>query len=480
MIKKKINVIFVASEVTPVAKVGGLGDVIGALPKELNKLDLDVRVIIPFYGLVDRKKYQPKLIKKNVAVNLPNKTELINVWQITSSESGLIVYLIEHELFNEKIIYSSQLKKMGQRFSRGSADISKFIFYCQAVMATLKAIEFKPDIFHLNDWHTCAIIELLKTSYAHDKFYQDAKTLLTIHNLASQGIFKLEILNNLLSIKEDNISNDQNINMLARGILGADKITTVSPTYAHEIMTKRYSAGLQSVLEQRRLDIQGIVNGIDINFYNPSSDNLIYKEYNKSSLENKIINKTALQTELNLTPDKNIAVVSFISRLVHQKGIELITETMVNSLNCQFVILGSGEKIYEDYLVELQKKYPKKLKLIIGFDEKLAHKIFAGADIFLVPSRFEPCGLTQLISMRYGTVPVVRQTGGLTDTVDKNVGFYFKYFNSRGLFGALSKALKIYYNDKDSWLKLQVNGMNKDFSWKKSATKYISLYKKLL
>lgn len=481
MLKKKINIIFVASEVTPIAKVGGLGDVIGALPKEINNLGLDARVIIPFYGLIDCHQYQPKLIKKNIIVNLPNKTESINLWQIILPESGLIVYLIGHKLFDEKIIYSSQLTKIGEKFSRASVDISKFIFYCQSVMAALKAIEFKPDIFHLNDWHACAIIELLKTSYANDKFYQGAKTLLTIHNLASQGIFNLAELKNLLEIKtEIPVSGDQTINMLARGILMADKITTVSPTYAREIMTKHYSAGLQLILKQRHFNIQGIINGLDINFYNPANDGLIYKKYSKNSLGEKIINKTGLQAELNLPIDQNIALVGFVSRLVYQKGINLITEEIVKSLNCQFVILGSGERIYEDYLFELQKKYPNKFKVILEFNEALAHKIFAGADIFLVPSRFEPCGLTQLISMRYGTVPVVRQTGGLADTVNKNVGFYFKHFDNRGLYGALSKALNIYYNKKDAWLKLQVNGVNKNFSWKKSALKYISLYKKLI
>ncbi|MEI6597385.1 MAG: glycogen/starch synthase, partial [bacterium] len=402
----KLKILITAAEVTPIAKVGGLGDVIGALPKALKKIKLDARVIMPFYGAIDKNKYKIKLIKSNIKIN----AELINLWQTNLPDSTVPVYLIEHNIFKNKEIYSTAL-------ADGPTDIKKFFFFSQAILESIKAINFAPDVIHLNDWHTASVATLLKTGYKNNLFFKETKTIYTIHNLANQGATKTK-------------------NYMAEGILSADLINTVSPTYAKEILTKKYGAGLENILAKRKKQLFGILNGIDTGFFNPATDNLIDQKYSLKNLEKKAVNKLALQKQLGLPIDKNTALVGLVTRFVWQKGTELIIEKF-SKLNCQFVFLGTGEKRYEEALLNLAKKYPKKFKILIKFDEGLAHKIYAGSDIFLVPSRFEPCGLTQMIAMRYGSVPVARLTGGLADTVNKKNGFTFINFTSSEFYKAL-------------------------------------------
>ncbi len=445
----KLKILITAAEVTPIAKVGGLGDVIGALPKALKKIKLDARVIMPFYGAIDKNKYKIKLIKSNIKIN----AELINLWQTNLPDSTVPVYLIEHNIFKNKEIYSTAL-------ADGPTDIKKFFFFSQAILESIKAINFAPDVIHLNDWHTASVATLLKTGYKNNLFFKETKTIYTIHNLANQGATKTK-------------------NYMAEGILNADLINTVSPTYAKEILTKKYGAGLENILAKRKKQLFGILNGIDTGFFNPATDNLIDQKYSLKNLEKKAVNKLALQKQLGLPIDKNTALVGLVTRFVWQKGTELIIEKF-SKLNCQFVFLGTGEKRYEEALLNLAKKYPKKFKILIKFDEGLAHKIYAGSDIFLVPSRFEPCGLTQMIAMRYGSVPVARLTGGLADTVNKKNGFTFINFTSSEFYKALDRALKIYYENKKLWLQLQSSGLKQNFSWDKSAHEYLKLYKKLL
>jgi len=447
--KNKLKILIAAAEVTPIAKVGGLGDVIGALPKALAKLNLDARVIMPFFGAIDKNKYKIKLIRQNIKIGGTS----INLWLTKIPDSAVPVYLIEHNFFAGKKIYSTAL-------ADGSKDMKKFVFFSQAILENIKAINFAPDVIHLNDWHTAAIARLLKTEYKTDLFFKQTKTLYTIHNLANQGIIKTK-------------------NYMAEGILNADLINTVSPTYAKEILTKEYGAGLEKILQTRKKDLYGILNGIDTNFFNPATDKLIKFDYSAEALEKKVANKTELQRQLGLPQDKKIALVGLVTRFVGQKGVELITENF-SKLNCQFVFLGTGEKKYEDALLELAKKFPRQFSAQIKFDEKLAHKIYAASDIFLVPSRFEPCGLTQMIAMRYGGVPVVRLTGGLADTVNSKVGFTFKKFATNEFYNILNRALKIYYEKLKTWRLLQLNGMKQDFSWNKSAKEYLKLYKKLV
>jgi len=448
-INNKLKILIAATEVTPIAKVGGLGDVIGALPKALNTLGLDARVIIPFYGAIDRNKYKIKLIEQNIKIG----GETINLWRTNLPDSAVPVYLIEHGFFNGQEIYSTAL-------ANAPTDTKKYLFFANAILRGLKAINFKPNIIHLNDWPTAAVAGLLKTDYRNDKFFKQVKTLYTIHNLAHQGPAGP-------------------INYMAEGILKSGLVSTVSPTYSREILTKEFGAGLEKTLAKRKNQLFGVLNAIDTDFFNPATDKFIQKNYSLKNLEKKSENKLFLQKELGWPQDKKTALVGLVTRFVWQKGIELITEKF-SELNCQFVFLGTGEKKYEDALLNLARKYPNKFKVLIKFDEKLAHEIYAGSDIFLVPSRFEPCGLTQMIALRYGSVPIVRATGGLKDTVNSQVGFTFKKFDAEEFFNILKKSLNIYYEKPRIWQRLQLNGLTQDFSWDKPAKEYLKLYKKLL
>ncbi|MCK4554124.1 glycogen synthase, partial [Candidatus Parcubacteria bacterium] len=283
--------------------------------------------------------------------------------------------------------------------------------------------------------------------------------------------------NSLQSLSKD--AQDGDINFMVQGVLNAGLINTVSPTYAKEITTSIYGASLDNIIKKRKNDLYGILNGIDIKFFNPSKDKFIKQKYSIKTLNKKTANKLALQKQLGLPPDKNIALIGFISRLVWQKGIELITEEIVKNTNCQFAILGTGQKKYEKQLKQLTKKYPDKFRAQIMFDIKLAQQIYASSDIFLMPSRFEPCGLGQMIAMRYGAAPIARATGGLDDTINTKVGFKFNDFSAEALLKTLQKALRVYYNQPKKWRDLQINGMKKDFSWNKSAKEYLKLYRKL-
>ncbi len=510
---KRLKVLLAAAEFTPIAKVGGLGDVIGALPKALLKLNLDVKVIIPFYGLINRHDYKFKLIKSDISVTTKLKIERLNLWRTIIS--GITVYLIEHDFYKTGDIYSSKLDKAVELYPNDLIDIEKFVLFSHALLESAKAINFKPDIIHLNDWHTAAVTLFLKTTYKKDVFFKNTKTLLTIHNLANQGITQPEIIDlnqinpSLASIMADLKNND--INFLAQGIINADLINTVSPTYAKEILTDKYSAGLKKILLKRKGDLFGILNGIDAAYFNPQTDELIKQNYSVGELNLKFKNKTYLQKKLNLPQNERIALVGMVSRLVWQKGLDLITEKLIRAipsnkagghelpLPCQFIFLGTGNAIYENQLKKLAKKYPKKISAQIKFDEPLAHLIYAAADIFLMPSRFEPCGLGQMIAMRYGAVPLTYATGGLKDTVKnyecrtclpvgkvsnielkKTNGFSFDKLTADELLKTLQKALTIYYEWPEIWRQFQINGMTANLSWDKSAKEYFNLYKKLL
>jgi starch synthase len=479
-----------SAEAAPLVKVGGLGDVVGSLPPALQKLGCDVRLILPMYGVIDRKKYKIKKIIPNFKIPSGKRQVKINIWQTALPHSSVKIYLIEEKkYFGPKIVYSKKNNS------------ERFLFFSLASLNILEKINFQPDIIHCHDFHTALIADLLK---ANDwPFLKNTKTIFTIHNLNYQGKSDIEVLktgnlkkNSLKSLSRD--ARDGDINFMVQGILNADLVSTVSKTYAKEITTSFFGAKLDNIIKKRKKDLSGILNGIDTEFFNPATDKFIKQKYSLKNLDKKIKNKLALQKKLGLPQDKNIALAGLISRLVWQKGLELFTKKF-SQLNCQFVFLGTGSKKYEALLKKLAKEYPDKFKAIIGFDEELAHQIYAGADLFLMPSRFEPCGLGQMIAMRYGTVPVVRQTGGLADTVTpltkinspslrrrglgevkKSTGFAFKNFNSNALYNKLNKALSIYYNKPKIWRQLQINGMKKDFSWDKSAKEYLKLYKKLV
>lgn len=441
-----MKVLFIASECAPIAKVGGLADVVGSLPKSLKKIGVDISVLIPFYGAAKLKKEEIKLVLKESTVFFDGKEEKFNLWQTTLPKSKVPVFLIENNKYFKGNVYIETDASSG-----GSATEAKRFFFLSVVGIKL-AETLKIDILHCHDWHTAIIPFLIK------KEKLQLKNLLTIHNLQYQGLYPYQIVNQLLNTKFT-----KDVNCLKQGILNAKIITTVSPTYAKEILTKEYSAGLKSALLKRKNDLYGILNGIDkINY----------------SLDKKQSGKRKLQKICKLVQNPEIPIISLIGRLTEQKGFDILNPILdkLGKMNLQLIVLATGDPRYEKTLIRAAKKFPDKFSINIKFDAKLAQQIYAGSDIFLMPSQFEPCGLGQIIAMGYGTVPIVRATGGLKDTV-KNLktGFVFKNYNSQELLNTIKKALKAFQNKK-AWKQLQTNGIKQDFSWDKSAKKYIEIY----
>ncbi len=471
-----------AAEIAPFAKAGGLADVVGSLPPALTKLGCDVRLIMPLYGSISVKKHKLKKIRSNILVSSGGRQVKTSVWRGKLPNTAVVVYFIEQKkYFGAKEIYAKK------------NNAERFLFFSLAALNILPKIKFRPDIIHCHDFHAALIPDLLKAD--RRPYFKNTKTVFTIHNINYQGNSEIEVLktgnlnkNSLKTLTKD--ARDGDINFMAQGILNADAVTTVSETYSKEITTSMYGAKLDNIIKSRKKDLYGILNGIDTDFFNPANDKFIKKNYSIKTLNDKTENKLYLQKKLNLPADENTALVGIVSRLVWQKGLELITERLVG-LNCQFVALGTGQKKYEKHLKALAKKYPNKFSAQIMFDVGLAQRIYAASDIFLMPSRFEPCGLGQMIAMRYGAVPVVRATGGLADTVTecrmssvecvikKGTGFVFKDFNRFALRDKLERALSVFYNKPKLWRRMQINGMKKDFSWNKSAKKYLKIYKTL-
>ena len=443
-----MKVLFIASECTPIAKVGGLADVVGSLPKSLKKLGVDISVLIPFYGAIKLKKEEIKLVLKEAAVFFDGKKEKFNLWQTTLPKSKVPVFLIENNKYFKGNVYIETDASSG-----GSATEAKRFFFLSKVGIKL-AETFKIDILHCHDWHTAIIPFLIK------KEKLQLKNLLTIHNLQYQGLYPYQIVNQLLNTKFI-----KDVNCLKQGILNAKIITTVSPTYAKEILTKEYGAGLEPVLLKRKEDLHGILNGIDkINY----------------SLDKKQADKRKLQKICKLAQNPKVPVIALIGRLTEQKGFDILNPILdeLGKMDLQLIVLAAGYPKYEKELIRAEKKFPDKLSINIKFDAKLAEQIYAGADMFLMPSQFEPCGLGQMIAMSYGTVPIVRAVGGLKDTVTEETGFLFKNYDAQELLQLIKKALGVYENKK-TWKQVQINGIKQDFSWDKSAKRYLEIYQKL-
>lgn len=481
-----MNVTFVSYEVTPFAKIGGLADVAGALPKYLNDKVNEISVIMPFHKIVEEniKKYDLPLEK--IAENLyPISHSFKYPFSIFKSylpDTKIPIYFIKNEnLFSTEDVYEYPNKD------------HQTSYFSDCVISFIK--DFLPDtnIIHINDWQTSLIPVYLKNNYRDNEILSKIATVLTIHNLGYQGIFPPEILSiaglpgYLYNI--DALEFFGQINFLKGGILFSDVINTVSKTYAEEIQTDEYGYKLDGVLKVRNNDLYGILNGIDYEHFNPETDKLIPYNFNKDNVENKYKNKLYLQEKLNLPKNKNIPLISFIGRIVEQKGIDLISELLnyLTLLNLQIVILGTGEKHYEELLLKYQNKYPDKLSINIKFDLELAQLIYAGSDMFMMPSKYEPCGLGQMYAMRYGTIPIVRYTGGLADTVKEascenkhGTGFGFYDYISSNLLIEILKAIHVYNRDKDCWNALIANAMSENFSWNKSAEEYIFIYKRAL
>lgn len=478
MPQKSIKVLLAASECNPIVKVGGLGDVIGSLPKFLKTPDVDVRVILPKYNSIDVAKYhfEPAVDSINVG------KEAVNIYKSFLPDSSVLIYLLENDkYFKENGVYFDKAA-----FVRSTKEIERFLFFSRAILEIFPALDWFPDIIHCNDWHTAIIASLLKLKN-EDSQFKNIKTLLTIHNLANQGkCYKKEIFNFLGLAGEGNLNQEEigkgtDFNILEQGILNADALSAVSQTYAKEILTSQYGEGLEKSIFIRRKSLFGILNGVDEAEFDPEKDQNIKANYSAGSLERKKENKLDLQNKVGLTQNPEIPLLGVISRLTQQKGFDLIIEAAPDmvKMGCQIVVLGVGSEDYEKKLSSLAEKYPDNISVNIRFDAALAQKIYAGSDIFLMPSLFEPCGLGQVISQKYGTLPIVRKTGGLADTVkNKKTGFLFSDYSVNAMLKSLEEAL-ICYKDKKEWNVLMKRAMDKDFSWSKSAKEYIKLYNKL-
>ncbi len=479
MLDRNLKVLFVSSEVVPFAKTGGLADVAGSLPKALTAMGNDVRVVLPRYrGITGVSTVT------DFPVKIGNRAEtcLVRESHIEAKTEGgetkkVPVYFIDnYHYFDREGMYCHW------------DEAERFAFFSIAVLEMLKRIDFQPDVIHCNDWQSGPIPFLIKEKYTNDPFYDRIATVFTIHNLLYQGNFPKDCLGLLGVGKEyfhpDGVEFYGQISFMKAGLGYADVINTVSKRYAQEIQTPQYGEGFEGLLRKRSEDLHGIVNGINYHEFNPKTDPRIFRPYDSGSIQDKYENKYALQKELDL-PVKDVAVMGLVSRLVDQKGLDLIAEAFQEIMQeeLQFIVLGEGDRYYEEMFARMREQYPHKMGLYLGFNGILAQRIYAGADMFLMPSRYEPCGLGQLISLRYGTVPIVRATGGLADTIvdydpqtGSGNGFSFEPYDSKAMLEAIRRALRLYSEEPQKWRRLAVNGMEQDFSWNRSAAEYLELY----
>lgn len=475
-----MNILFAVSECVPFIKSGGLADVAGALPKELKKLNNEVRVILPNYSLIPWHLRKNAVLKTVINVQIGWRQQYCGI--LETKYDGITYYLLDNEYyFKRDSLYGHY--DDGERFS----------FFSRAVLNCIPYLEFEPDVLHCHDWHTAMIPFLLKEEYQDFPMYAKIKTVFTIHNLQFQGIFPRSVMDELLGLDDKYFSIDYlefygNINFMKAGIVASDMITAVSPTYKEEIQYPYYGEKLDGLLRYYHDKLKGIVNGIDDVFYNPETDSSIASTYTAGSLERKQLNKAALQRQLGFEEKEHTPIIAMVTRLTKQKGIDLVRHVFHEMMqeDIQFIVVGSGDKEYEDFFHYMAYLYPDKVKVYIGFNETLAHHVYAGSDIFLMPSLFEPCGLGQLIALRYGCIPVVRETGGLNDTVqsyneveEQGNGFSFRNFNAHDMLYTVQRAL-YYYHQRDVWHKLVTRAMDQDYSWKQSAQKYQDLYEELV
>jgi len=477
------NILFVASESVPFIKTGGLADVVGSLPKSLNKEKYDIRVFIPKYCCMKQVMKDRLTYKTNFYMDYNWKSVYVGIMEAVVD--GITFYLIDNEF------YFSGPKPY---CDDGLFEIEKYAFFSKAVLTALPMIDFKPDIIHCHDWQTGMIPVYLKDRFIQEDFYKDIKTVMTIHNLKFQGKWSIDEVKNITGLTYDYFTYDKleaygNANLLKGGIVYADAVTTVSETYAKEIQTEFYGEGLHGLLQFKSDSLQGIVNGIDYADFNPETNVHIYQNY---SIENfrkeKVKNKRALQKELGLRQSDKTMMIGIVSRLTDQKGFDLIEHVMEELCqdDVQIVILGTGDVKYENMFRHYDWKYADRVSANIYYSEGLSHKVYAASDAFLMPSLFEPCGLSQLMALRYGTLPIVRETGGLKDTVEpyneyegSGTGFSFANYNAHEMLATVRYAERIYYNQKRSWNKIVDRAMAADFSWTVSAGKYEALYDSL-
>lgn len=468
MKKQSIKVLFAAYEVAPFFKFGGLGDVAGSLPVALKILGVDIRLIMPYYAAI--KKEYPHLKKHtaNLSIKLAGQKLKINIFKSNLPKSRTPIYFID----------SPKHFQTGNIFDK--SERTRFITFSGLIVELIQGdyLAWQPQIIHCNDWQTGIIPDILKQLKL-----SSIKTLFTIHNIGYAGRTQLSVLKKFgFDQKDFEQIKDDKVNLMRQGILSADKVSTVSPSYAKEILTRQYGYDMADALKTRRKDLSGILNGLDYTLWNPASDLDIKAKFSPKNIKPKSNNKLYLQKISGLAPDKDIPLIAMVSRLVGQKGFDLVQQALpaILKMKAQLVILGTGDKAYEEFFASANKAHPGSFKAHLKFDLKLARQIYAGADMFLMPSKYEPCGLGQLIAMNYGTIPIVRNTGGLKDTVVKTkTGFSFKEYTSRELMAGVNQALKVHANAK-LWSQLIKKSMSKDFSWDSSAKDYLKLYKRMI
>ena len=471
-----MKVLFASSEAYPFAMSGGLADVSGALPKALRKRFVGCRVVLPLYACVSEEMRQKMTFVCSITVPVAWRRQYCGIFE--AHIDGVIYYLIDNQYyFNRDGLYGHY------------DDAERFAFFSRAVLEMIPHIGFTPDIIHCNDWQTALIPVYLDAFYHSIEQYQNIKSVFTIHNIQYQGKYGYELMGEVLGLPEERkgiLDYDNCLNFMKGAIQCSNKVTTVSATYANEILDPYYSHGLDGILKEFTYKLTGVVNGIDCDVYNPETDNLIYKSFSLEDMSGKDVNKAELQKEMGLPERKNAPVIGMVTRLVKHKGLDLVKCVFEELLKAdiQFVILGTGEWEFESFFSEMAQKYPEKVAVKIGFNPQLAHRIYAGADIFLMPSQSEPCGLAQMVALRYGTIPIVRETGGLNDTIfdsgdGEGNGFTFKTYNAHDMQEAVWRAVAG-FSDKKGWGMLKERAMKCDNSWGASANIYIKIYKDII
>ncbi len=473
-----MKVLYVTSEALPFMASGGLGDVAGSLPQALRKRLIGCRVVMPLYDTIKQELKDKMTFITNISVPVAWRRQYCGIFQ--AKHEGVIYYLIDNQYyFKRDTIYGHY------------DDAERFTFFSRAALEILPVIDFKPDIIHCNDWQTALTPVFYTTFYSKDPWYQGIKTVFTIHNIQYQGTYGMELVNDVIGLEPGDTSiveYDGDVNFMKGAIECANKVTTVSPSYANEILDPWYSHGLDTILRDRQWKLQGILNGIDVKNYDPETDPSIAMNYTvKNVKEGKAECKKQLQENLGLPQKADTPVIGIVTRLVSHKGLDLIKgilDELLSTTDVQIALLGSGDWQYENFFKEMADKYPDKVGIRIGFVPSLARKIYAGADLFLMPSKSEPCGLSQMVALRYGTVPIIRETGGLRDSITdsgdgEGNGFTFKTYNAHDMLGAIRRGLDAYWN-KDYWAVLTERAIQCDFSWGKSANEYIKMYKQVL
>ncbi len=472
-----MKVLYAASEALPFIASGGLADVAGSLPQALRKRLIGCRVVMPLYDNIKQELKDSMKFITNISVPVAWRRQYCGIFE--AKAGGVIYYLLDNQYY----------------FKRDSLygfydDAERFAFFSRAILEILPHIDFKPDIIHCNDWQTALTPVYYSTMYAQRSGYENIKTVFTIHNIQYQGVYGEELIDNVVGIDHAHknlLEYDGTVNLMKGAIETANAITTVSPSYAKEILDPWYSHGLDPILRERSFKLRGILNGIDVINYDPETDKDIFKNYTSDNIRGKYVNKRELQKLLGLPEKKDTPVMGMVTRLVSHKGLDLckaVLDELLATTDIQLAVLGSGDYQYEEFFRSLAARYPDQVGLCLGFIPDLARKIYAGADLFLMPSKSEPCGLSQMVALRYGTIPIVRETGGLRDSVtdsgdNEGNGFVFSSYNAHDMLHAIKRAVAG-YSDKEGWQILVKRAMDSDNSWGRSANEYIRLYKDVL